>query len=302
MELFPFPLLFTFSVLLFTVILKKAINKFKKENTNSRLPPGPWKLPIIGNLHQLLGLPHHTLRNLAKEHGPLMHLQLGEVSAVVVSSSKVAEQIMKTHDLSFADRGELLSAKLLTYGYKNVVFSPYGDYWRQMRKIYSFELLSAKHVHSFRSLREEEMSKFIKSISLRGAGSQINLSKRIYSLLGDVICQAAFGQKCEENDELLSLIKQLINMAGGFDIADIFPSLEFIHIISGMKPKLENLFHKVDKILETIIRKHLEHRAASKDNKMHELKEDLLDVILRVQEQGGLDFPITNENIKAVIG
>ncbi|KAI3847140.1 hypothetical protein MKW92_009464 [Papaver armeniacum] len=301
MENLLFTLLFIFLPLWFIVILKRAINNFIKENLNSRLPPGPRKLPIIGNLHQMSGLPHQTLRNLAKEHGPLMHQQLGEVSAVVVSSPKVAQQIMKTHDLSFADRGELLSAKILTYGYKDVAFAPYGDYWRQMKKIFTLELLSARRVLSFRSLREKEVSKLIQSISLTGAGSQINLGKRIYSLTSDVVCQAAFGHKCEENEELISLMNQVINMASGFDIADVFPSLEFLHIISGMKPKLKTLFHKVDKILEKIIRKHLEHRPAFKDHNMHEVKEDLLDVLLRVKEQGELDFPITNENIKAVM-
>ncbi|KAI3851464.1 hypothetical protein MKX03_013077 [Papaver bracteatum] len=91
-------------------------------------------------------------------------------------------------------------------------------------------------------------------------------------------------------------MNKVVNMASGFDIADILPSLKILHIISGMKPKLNHLFHKVDKILETIIRKHLEHRAAFKDR-----NKDLLDILLRVQEQGELDFPITNENIKAVM-
>ncbi|KAG5628970.1 hypothetical protein H5410_000687 [Solanum commersonii] len=94
-----------------------------------RLPPGPWKLPLIGSMFHLLGgLPHQVLRDLAKKYGPIMHLQLGEVSLVVVTSPNMAKQVLKTHDLAFASRSKLLAAEILLYNGSDIVFSPYGDY------------------------------------------------------------------------------------------------------------------------------------------------------------------------------
>ncbi|PIA30403.1 hypothetical protein AQUCO_00600127v1 [Aquilegia coerulea] len=115
------------SLVLTLVICFYKILKIGNRNRHSKLPPAPWKLPIIGHSHHLLGqLPHHSLSDLAKKHGPLMFLQLAEIPTVIVSSSKVAKEIFKTHDAVFAERPALLAAQIICYDYKCITFSTYG--------------------------------------------------------------------------------------------------------------------------------------------------------------------------------
>ena len=87
-----FPVLLCFLLFIF-MALKIVKRKPNPKGSTTTLPPGPWKLPIIGNMHQLGGpLPHRTLRELAKKYGPLMHLKMGEVSTVVFSSPETAKE------------------------------------------------------------------------------------------------------------------------------------------------------------------------------------------------------------------
>ncbi|RDX68021.1 Cytochrome P450 71D8, partial [Mucuna pruriens] len=274
-----------------------------KPNVAHKLPPGPKKLPLIGNLHQLAlagSLPHHTLRDLAHKYGPLMHLQLGQISAVVATSPKMAMEIMKRHDVAFVQRPQLLSAEILSYGGIDIAFSPYGDYWRQMRKICVSELLSTKRVQSFSFIREDETAKLIESIRTL-AGSPINLTNRIFSLVSASVSRAAFGSKSMDQAEFVSLIQKVIASAGGFDLADLFPSIKSIHFLTGKKAKLEKLQKQVDKVLENIVKEHQEKHKRTKEGRVEIQDEDLVDVLLRIQQSDSLDIKITTRNVKALI-
>ncbi|KAK2985741.1 hypothetical protein RJ640_029452 [Escallonia rubra] len=205
MELLEFP---SFPVLLASLLFLFMVVKFLKKS-KSKLPPGPTELPLIGNLHQLAGstLPHRSLRDLAQKHGPLMHLKLGEISAIVISSAEAAEAALKTHELSFSQRPILVAVDVMAYGGSGVVFSPYGKYWRQLRKIITTELLSVKRVRSFRSVREEEVWNFIDSIS-SSAGHSINLTEKIYKLTSCITSRAMFGKECKDASEFVKVVTE----------------------------------------------------------------------------------------------
>ncbi|GMP65092.1 hypothetical protein CsSME_00026048 [Camellia sinensis var. sinensis] len=287
------------TLFLFVFIVLKTGKRSKTNNLASNLPPGPRKLPLIGNLHQLAGsLPHHALRDLANKHGPLMSLQFGEVPTVIISSPEIAKELMKTHDLIFATRPQILATKIMTYGFTNIAFAPYGEYWRQIRKICTLELLSAKRVQSSRSIREEESSNFIRWIALK-AGSPINLTQKIYSSAYAITSRAAFGNKTKDQESYILIMEETVKAASGFNIADFYPSAEWLHLISGIKSKIEKLQKEADRILGNIINEHIAGKAT--ETGKDRANEDLVDALLKYHDLRTNEFSLTIDNIKAII-
>lgn len=273
----------------------------KKKPNDQKLPPGPPMLPFIGNLHQLLGPTplNQTFNNLAKQYGPIMHLKLGEVSAIVVSSPEVAQELLKTHDLTFAQRPQPYSIECIGYGSSGIMFCPYGNRFKQLRKLTTLQLLGAKRVLSFRSHREEEVWNLVDSITSSRQGCSINLTEKVFSLSSSIISRAAFGNKCKYEKEVISAIKQGIELSGRIYIQDVFPSLTFLPFIDWMTPTMEKLHVDAEKIIDSIINEHKATRAICIDDAPRD--EDLIDVLLKLQESNDPEFHVTSDTIKALI-
>ncbi|TQD90067.1 hypothetical protein C1H46_024382 [Malus baccata] len=243
-------------------------------------------------------LPHHTLRDLAKKHGPIMYLKLGQLEAVIISSAKAAQEVLKTHELTFAQRPIVLAAEVISFGQSSPIFAPYGDLWRSLRKICVFELLSATRVQSFRSVREEEVRNLIESIgSMSHEGLAINFRDRCCSFTSGVVSKAAFGKKCKDQKEFLSLLDEILKLGSGFDIPDLFPSLSFLGFITGSIPALKDIKSKLNTILERIIN---DHKIKSNDKAVEE-EENFVDVLLKLKESNKVEFNFTTNHIKDMI-
>ncbi|KAK3025574.1 hypothetical protein RJ639_040313 [Escallonia herrerae] len=293
-----FPLVIFALVFVLTLMVKHW-----KKSRIQKLPPGPMKLPVIGNLHQLItgsSIPHVALKRLAGKYGPIMHLQLGEGSAIVISSPEAAEEVLKKHELVFAQRPSFFANDVAGYGNLGLFFAPNGSFWRHIRKICTVELLGARQVRSFKTLRQEEVESLTESIAST-VGSSLNLSEKILQTTNSITSRAAFGNKCRDAVDFLAIIKEGNEFASGFDLPDLFPSLKFVPFVSRMKPTLENLKHRMDNVLDNIINEHKAKRTIS-DTDYSRGEYDILDVLLGLQDDSNnLECPITTTIIKAIV-
>ncbi|KAG8375464.1 hypothetical protein BUALT_Bualt10G0102600 [Buddleja alternifolia] len=292
------PFSFTTLMLFSSFIFLLLINIWKKSKSHKKyvkLPPSPPELPVIGHLHHMVGgLPHHVLTKLNQKYGPILYLKLGDVSAVVISSREAAKEVLKVQDPACANKPETIGIKIMWYDYKDIIFSPYNEYWRQMRKICILELLSARNVKSFGFIRQDEASRLVESVK-SSSGEAINLTEKVFAFTSSITCRAAFGKVLRDRDTLIAMFRKAIPVAGGFDLADLFPSNKFLHVLSWNKYKLQRMRHKLDEILDGIVEEHKLKQSGEFGG------EDILDVLLRMQNNRELESPITSDNIKAVV-
>ncbi|XP_074331301.1 LOW QUALITY PROTEIN: strychnine-11-hydroxylase-like [Apium graveolens] len=272
------------------------------KHERSKRPPGPKQLPVIGNLHQLSRSPHRSLLHLSRKHGSLMFLQLGSVPTLVVSSAAMAKEILKTRDLVFSSRPVLYATEKLTYKSSSISFAPYGEYWRQIRKIAVIELLSAKRVQSFKDVREQEVAGMIKRVANSSPG-RINMSELMLLLVNNIVLRVVFSMKgsdySEEHvksefDKILHVTQELIGMV---NIGDYFPWMAWFNKVNGVEARLDENFRKLDSFYDKAIREHRESLSRSGPRE----HEDLVDVLLRIQTDPDQDIGLTDDHIKAVL-
>ncbi|KAF8104557.1 hypothetical protein N665_0171s0061 [Sinapis alba] len=267
-----------------------------------KLPPGPKKLPIIGNLHQLHELPP---RNLSQHYGPVMLLRFGFVPVVVISSKEAAEEVLKIHDLDCCSRPETAGTRKISYNFKDIGFAPYGEEWKVMRKLSVVELFSTKRLQSFRYIREEENDLLVKKLSEAASKqSLVSLKKTLHTLVGSIVCRIAFGlnlHECEfiDEDSIVDLVhrSELLEMTSMF--SDFFPGGvgRFMDWISGQNKRLDHVFSELDTFFQNILNDHL------KPGRRVAERYDIINVMIDMmeKEREGDSFRLTTDHLKGMI-
>ncbi|KAM7481578.1 hypothetical protein LguiB_006161 [Lonicera macranthoides] len=287
-------LLLSFIILLIASLLIKYISTTKNPKKNQ--PPSPPKLPGIGNFHQLGNYPHRSLQSLAKKHGPIILLHFGSVPVLVITSPDAAREIMKTHDLIFSSRPKATIRSKLLYDSKDMVFSPYSEYWRQVRSIGVLNLLSDKRVQSYKSTREAETALMIEKIN---NNRLVNLSDMFKSLTNDVVCRVALGRKLggEDGRRFKELLVELGELMGVFCVGDYVPWLWWVDRVSGLFGRVERVAKGIDEFLEGVLSDHMEKKKEECEGE----GKKFVDILLEIQRENKLGFPVSRDTIKALI-
>uniref|UniRef100_A0A7C9DUM1 Cytochrome P450 CYP82D47-like n=1 Tax=Opuntia streptacantha TaxID=393608 RepID=A0A7C9DUM1_OPUST len=276
-----------FTFLLFVYFLLR----WKHQTNAKRRPPEPsgsW--PLIGHLHLLGGLPHIALGKFADKYGPIFMIKLGVHRTLVISSPEMAKECLGS-DKVFLDRPKTIFVELLGYDSAMMGFSPYGPYWREMRKIITLKLLSNQRVEISSHARASEVRSAIKAIhddyrlkressgvlvDMKQWLSEINLNTTLRIIAGKSLKQL---YQDEEYNKWRKALRDWFDLAGAFVPADALPFLRWLDI-GGYEKSMKRIAKEIDRLPQRLLEEHKRKRAVGERKE----EEDFVDVMLEIFE------------------
>ncbi|KAI3966291.1 hypothetical protein MKW92_004933 [Papaver armeniacum] len=299
-------------ILLFNSLITK-INRKKSSRNRAPEPKGAW--PIIGHLPLLRGadLPHVAVGNLADKYGPIFSFRIGLKPAIVVSSMEVAREIYGHNDRVWSSRPTRIAMKHMGYGTAMYAFSPYGHYWRELRKMVKQEFLSNSRLELIKHVWDSEINistnELYKNVVTGGSAGVFTLNTSVRVIAG----KRYFGSTCgpsDRGDNAVSkryqkALKEFFRLMAVFVPSDTIPFLQGWIDFGGYEKEMKKTGKDLDCIVSEWLEEHKMKRkqrisvSSSGDNyqEKKEAAHDFMDVMLSVFERDSMN--VTDDNFDA---
>ncbi|GKB18159.1 cytochrome P450 CYP82D47-like protein [Tanacetum coccineum] len=285
------------------IILIYCLSIIYKNTPNAPKAGGAW--PIIGHFNLFngsSGLPHVALASMADRYGPIFTVQLGIRRILVVSNSEIVKEIFTIHDTSVSDRPKYLAAKILGQNYASFAFTPYGPYWRGMRKIISSELLSSNRLDKHKDIRMFELENAINNIhqlwskKRDGEGKvlvdmkkwfwELNMNIVLRTVVGKRYTGALDGENEEEMKKRRNIMREWFQYLGRFVVGDALPFLGWFDL-GGYEKTMKRIASELDSMTGKWLDEHRQKRDSSETTAV----KDFMDVMIsEVKDDGSTGY------------
>ncbi|GLB38676.1 putative cytochrome P450 family protein [Lyophyllum shimeji] len=195
------------------------------------LPPGPKKLPVIGNM---LDMPKSfawsTYHDWCKEFdSDVIHLNSWGTSIIVLDTAEAAIELLEKRSSIYSGRPRLpMVDELMGWGF-DFGLMDYGDYWRQHRRL----MHQSFHPAAVTSFRPQEL-KAAHGLLRRLLDDPEGFLDHIRHMAGETIMSIAYGIKVQPRDDphiaIAERAMHTLSIAGvpGAFLVDTLPILKHV--------------------------------------------------------------------------
>lgn len=269
---------------------------------SGKLPPGPFPLPIIGNIHQLGQNPNQSMAKLAKIYGPIMSLRLGSRFTVVVSSPSMAKEVLQKNDQFLASRTTANAVQAHDHYKVSVAWLSPSNQWRNLRKISKEQMFTIQRLDAGESLRQKkirELCDYVRGCSLRG--ESVNIGEAAFTTTLNLITTTLFSvdfaaYNSDTSQELKEIVSGVTELAGTPNFADYFPFLRFFDP-QGIMKESRYYFGKLLDAFDDYISQREDGRNSLGNNYVR--KNDMLEALLDHRDNNPSE--LTRKDIKHLL-
>ncbi|XP_059427748.1 cytochrome P450 81Q32-like [Corylus avellana] len=250
------------SLLVVAVAFKLIIHL--QTTTTKHLPPSPPSLPILGHLHLVKKPLHRTFHSLSQKYGQIFSLRFGSRLVVIVSSPSAVEECFTTNDIVLANRPPSLGAKHLGYNQTTVTAAPYGDHWRNLRRIIALEIFSTTRLNMFLGIRRDEIKRLLRKLGHNSSQdfTKVELKSMFLDLTFNIIMRMVAGKRYygygedvkdeEEARQFREIMREIAENGGASNPQEFVPMLRWIDYGS-LEKRLMRLGKTTDAFMQGLI-------------------------------------------------
>ncbi|XP_023263812.1 cytochrome P450 2J6-like [Seriola lalandi dorsalis] len=245
-------------LLLFTAVFILTADYIKNRRP-AYFPPGPWALPLVGNIFSVdQTKTHEILTELAGKYGNVYSLRMGQNWMVVLNSFEVLKDALVTQGDSLVDRPEFPLQDEVTCGL-GVVFSN-GSIWKEQRR---FALSTLRYFGlGKRSLEPVILDEFTHCANeFRGNKDKpFNPHLIMNNAVSNIICSLVFGHRFEYGNEnfmkLMRIFDEALYIEGSIwaQLYNSFPQL--MRCLPGPHQRYKHIWNDVKDFIKAELKEH----------------------------------------------
>ncbi|XP_066933392.1 uncharacterized protein [Clytia hemisphaerica] len=271
-------------------------NSSNDKGTKQILPPSPPRLPVLGNIHQLIKQKktkelHQIITDYSKDLGSIFTFWFGDRPMVFINDYRMAKEMLNSSECS--GRPQRLAGQIVSKNFQGLVVTDDLEKVKQRRKIIH-KALSFYEKNNLEENLQEETDELIETIRKEQKCNQyVSLNQKIALFATNIFMRFLFNKRCKGINGTFTTIQKLLEMLSkGLTISNLLAGFPILRKLPLGKVMFLDLY--VKGMFGLIGKEYEQHKSKLPSDETNG-NSDLTDILINE------DSNLTRDNIEVLL-